>query len=156
EAAPSILQDPILISPQDGSMVTRSNPVLSAWDEDPAEAGTTQYRISTCSLEDCTVDVNVIVSVASDETLTEMQPTTFEASGLVNGETYHWCARNNNGTEQTDWIEMGEFIVNLFYPAGISYSTFLGGSGDDWASAISVDNGYIFVSGGTTSADFPT
>ncbi|MGE5109730.1 MAG: SBBP repeat-containing protein [Acidobacteriaceae bacterium] len=39
----------------------------------------------------------------------------------------------------------------------LSYSTYLGGSGDDWVSDIAVDgNGYAYVSGGTRSVDFPT
>jgi hypothetical protein len=40
--------------------------------------------------------------------------------------------------------------------AQLVYSTFFGGNGNDYANAISVDNGVVTVAGGTTSADFPT
>ena len=39
----------------------------------------------------------------------------------------------------------------------LAYSTYLGGSGDDWAYAIAVDPaGAVYVAGQTTSTDFPT
>ncbi|MBI4491551.1 MAG: SBBP repeat-containing protein [Chloroflexi bacterium] len=41
--------------------------------------------------------------------------------------------------------------------SGLAYATFLGGSGDDWAGGIAVDGvGSAYVTGDTTSTDFPT
>ena len=50
------------------------------------------------------------------------------------------------------------FITKL-NPAGtqVVYSTFLGGTGDDWGTAIAVDcAGDVLAAGGTDSTDFPT
>ncbi|MGI9103240.1 MAG: choice-of-anchor D domain-containing protein [Terriglobales bacterium] len=42
-------------------------------------------------------------------------------------------------------------------PAGLLYSTYLGGNSYDYATAIAVDgNGFAYVGGGATSPDFPT
>ncbi len=41
-------------------------------------------------------------------------------------------------------------------PSGLIYSTYLGGDGEDWAHAIAVDtNGYTYVTGRTSSTDYP-
>jgi Beta-propeller repeat len=50
-------------------------------------------------------------------------------------------------------------FVTKLNPSGTAlvYSTYLGGSGDDWGRQIAVDgNGNAYVVGGTYSADFPT
>jgi hypothetical protein len=44
----------------------------------------------------------------------------------------------------------------LAMDAGLDYSTYLGGSGDEGASSIAVEGGYAYVVGCTTSDDFPT
>ena len=53
----------------------------------------------------------------------------------------------------------GEAFVSKLNPAGnaLVYSTFIGGPGDDWASALAVDtNGSVYVAGSTLGNSFPT
>ncbi len=52
----------------------------------------------------------------------------------------------------------GDAYVAKYSPAGaLIYLTYLGGSGDDTASALAVDSaGNVYVTGCTTSSDFPT
>ena len=68
-----------------------------------------------------------------------------------------------SGGDATRWLiepyeESGERDSSLSEsPDGLIYSTFLGGTLEDWADGITVDEaGHAFVVGGTTSADFPT
>lgn len=59
-----------------------------------------------------------------------------------------------NGGEKDGFI----LVINPELPGyeGIHYSTFIGGSGDDHGNAIDIDdNGNIFISGATSSTDFP-
>jgi hypothetical protein len=56
----------------------------------------------------------------------------------------------NNGTQNA-------FVAELNFPNIITYSSYLGGSGKDSASAVTTDSlGNILVAGSTTSTDFPT
>jgi len=49
------------------------------------------------------------------------------------------------------------FVAELEFPNVIHYSSYLGGSGNDSASAITLDSlGNIVIAGSTTSTDFPT
>ena len=54
--------------------------------------------------------------------------------------------------------ERDAFVVKVNSAgSGLSYATFLGGAGDEWASGIAVDGtGAAYVTGRTNSADFPT
>ncbi|MGQ9585158.1 MAG: SBBP repeat-containing protein [Anaerolineae bacterium] len=54
--------------------------------------------------------------------------------------------------------ERDAFVVKVNSAgSGLSYATFLGGVGDEWASGIAVDGaGAAYVTGRTNSADFPT
>ena len=63
--------------------------------------------------------------------------------------------RHQDGTTE---IEPGDAFIAKLSPAGqLLYLTYLGGNGDDSAFSIAVDSsGNAFVTGFTTSADFPT
>jgi hypothetical protein len=57
------------------------------------------------------------------------------------------------------WANGGDAFVFKLSPSGseLEYSTFIGGSRDDWAHGIAVDkDGNAYVVGSTTSEDFPT
>jgi hypothetical protein len=63
------------------------------------------------------------------------------------------------GAFQPTGSGMSDAFVSKLNPAGsaLVYSTYLGGSGSDGASGISVDTaGNAYVAGGTSSIDFPT
>jgi hypothetical protein len=52
---------------------------------------------------------------------------------------------------------VSRLILGNLGPAGLTYSTFLGGRADDYGGPVSVDaNGVITVTGATLSKDFPT
>ena len=51
---------------------------------------------------------------------------------------------------------VAKFDLTLTGANSLIYSTYLGGNDDDAGQAISVKNGYAFVSGGTRSTNFPT
>ncbi len=49
------------------------------------------------------------------------------------------------------------FVTKLDPTGAVLYTTYLGGTGDDWARGVAVDaTGHAYVAGGTRSADFPT
>ena len=59
---------------------------------------------------------------------------------------------------QNEFFNLGDGFIARFDPTGsnLVFSTFIGGQGDDWVSAILVDSsGNVFATGGTTSMDFP-
>ncbi len=63
------------------------------------------------------------------------------------------------GAFQTSSSGTGDAFVAELNPAGsaLVYSTYLGGSGNDWGYGIAVDaSGNAYVTGYTTSSDFPT
>ena len=65
---------------------------------------------------------------------------------------YSRRSRNRIGFELGSYDKSRELIIDPV----LSYSSFLGGSSDDFAYATAVDSaGNIYVAGGTTSADFP-
>ena len=70
------------------------------------------------------------------------------------------CAYNPGSAGDTvptnaSWADA---FVSKFNPAGaLLYSTYLGGTNDDWPTAIKVDaEGAVYLAGTTTSFDFPT
>ncbi len=58
---------------------------------------------------------------------------------------------------QTDQAGVDAFVTKLASTGGsLTYSTYLGGSGDDWGYRVAVDNyGNTFIVGRTASTDFP-
>lgn len=59
---------------------------------------------------------------------------------------------------QNEFFNLGDGFIARFDPTGsnLVFSTFIGGQGDDWVSAILVNSsGNVFATGGTTSMDFP-
>ncbi len=61
------------------------------------------------------------------------------------------------GPYQTDQGNIDAFITKLSDSGNFIYSTYLGGSEEDFASGIAVDNsGTVYVAGWTYSTDFPT
>ena len=62
------------------------------------------------------------------------------------------------GTVQTSYAGSGDAFVSKLNPAGsdLIYSTYLGGSGNDYADAMSVDaSGNAYIAGQTNSTNFP-
>jgi hypothetical protein len=65
-------------------------------------------------------------------------------------------------TKYSGGLYVGDAFVAKINPfasgsASLVYSTYLGGSGDDWGNAIALDNlGNAYVAGSTGSSDFPT
>ncbi len=52
-----------------------------------------------------------------------------------------------------------DIVISKFSPDGsqLLYSTYLGGTGEDWHGVLTLDNsGYIYITGSTYSDDFPT
>jgi len=87
------------------------------------------------------------------------------------GETWSQLSLPNSITPQTIFISPADsrIFLGIYSPnnvfvtkwsadgSQVLYSTYLGGSGRDGASGIAVDaNGSAYVTGGTTSSDFPT
>lgn len=67
--------------------------------------------------------------------------------------------RTYNGQPPTPGFHFGDAFVTQLDPAGkaIVYSSYIGGSGDDYGVGIAIDTvGNAYLSGGTTSINFPT
>lgn len=89
--------------------------------------------------------------------LRQAPPDTFwiDADGTRRETTcsYELRGATSFGFKAPAWHGVGRLIVD---PA-LSYSTFLGGSNDDWANAVAIDaTGTITLAGGTWSANYPT
>jgi uncharacterized protein (TIGR03437 family) len=75
-------------------------------------------------------------------------------SGVLQGKN---AGPNTSRMDQSSVLPGGDaFIVKLNPDGSVAYSTFLGGSGNDIPTAISVDStGLVYIVGSTSSPDFP-
>jgi len=110
---------PTLVSPANASYTTDNTPTLSAnySDSDTGDVGTTNYRISSSGLADCTANTNVVAWGASSATATNNESTTWtNATSIGSDGTYYWCAQNDDGVAQSAWTQMGSFILDASAP----------------------------------------
>ena len=110
---------PTLVSPADASYTTDTTPTLSAHYSDPdtGDVGTTNYRISSGTAQNCLDDVSVVSSGASSATSSNSADTTWTPSSTIGSDgTYHWCAQNNDGVLTSSWTSMGSFILDTVAP----------------------------------------
>jgi len=80
-------------------------------------------------------------------------------TGITNSADFPTLAASGSSVYQSSNKGNGDAFVTKINPTGTAlvYSTYLGGSGSDTATAIAVSaSGDAFVTGTTTSADFPT
>jgi autotransporter-associated beta strand protein len=110
---------PTLVSPANDTDTTDTTPTLSAnySDPDTGDVGTTNYRISSSSLVDCTTNTNVIKFGTSSETADNNEDTTFTPTAITEGDaTYYWCAQNDDSVLQSAWTQMGTFNLDTTPP----------------------------------------
>jgi len=100
-----------------------------------------------------------LVLDAGDGQLVLHKPVAYQAtgSGVKTGRTYVDARYVIRGTNQVGFeIGARDAQKALIIDPILSYSTYLGGSQDDLGNAITVDaSGSVYVTGGTTSSDFP-
>jgi len=88
-------------------------------------------------------------------TLTDARPLSYQPVGGMRipiATAYSLRTRSGYGFALGRYDSSRPLVID----PGIEYSTYLGGGGDDGGSAIAVEGGYAYVSGCTTSDDFPT
>jgi len=110
---------PTLVSPANASYTNDDTPILSAnySDSDPADVGTTNYRISSGTAQNCLDNANIVASGASSETADNDEDTTYTPSSSIGADgTYYWCAQNNDGTTTSSWASMGNFVLDTVEP----------------------------------------
>ena len=112
---------PVLVSPNNGSILNDNTPALSASYSDPdsGDLGTTNYRIDSISAADCisASPSNIVASGTSSSTITNNESTTWSPSSTIgNSGTYFWCAQNNDGAALSAWTTMGSFILDTTAP----------------------------------------
>ena len=100
---------------------------------------------------------NLLIDAPVGVTLTEQVPEAWQigANGVQRTVMAHYALTEDGAAQFT----MGEYdhAQPLVIDPGLVYSTYLGGSGYDVGSAIAVDSsGSAYVTGSTTSANFPT
>ena len=127
-ASPNI---PVLVSPANASSTSDTTPTLSATysDTDTDDTGTTNYRISSSTAQDCLDEVSIVSSGASSETATNNATTTYTPDSSIGSDgTYYWCAQNNDGVATSSWTSMGSFVLDTIPPTITNISSSIGWS----------------------------
>lgn len=108
--------EPTLVSPADGTFFTTPTPTLETtfFDENVDNTGQTHYRLATSSANDCFADL--IQSGTSATTTSNAANTSFAVSIPIGDGEYFWCAQNDNGTQTSDWVLLGSFIIDTTPP----------------------------------------
>ena len=107
------------------------------------------------------IDPTLAYSTALGGSLDTIAGVAVDASGnaYVTGQTYAYGFPTTPGAFQPTNGGYNDAFVSKLNAAGsaLVYSTYLGGNGGDWGNAIAVDGlGNAFVTGGTSSSNFPT
>jgi len=114
---------PTLVSPSDASNTNDNTPTLSVnyTDADIGDVGTTDYRISSVSAQDCLDDGTIVDSGTSSETSTINETTSYTPSSSIGSDgTYYWCARNSDGVALSVWTSMGSLVLDTTAPTNIA------------------------------------
>lgn len=125
-------------------------PTLSAnySDPDTGDTGTTNYRISSSSLVDCTNDTNIVASGTSLTTSDNNENTTWTPGSSIGSDaTYYWCAQNDDGVAQSAWTQMGNFILDTQAPAILTLSP------ADNATGVAVDSNLVITFSSVVDAE---
>ncbi|PYR77119.1 MAG: hypothetical protein DMF87_16810, partial [Acidobacteria bacterium] len=79
-------------------------------------------------------------------------------SAYVTGRTFSWNFPTTAGAVDRIWSGGADvFVTKVDATGALTYSTFLGGSGDEWGTALALDaSGNVYVTGTTSSFNFPT
>ena len=116
EPANTIPNAPVLVSPGNGTSTSDNTPTLSVnySDPDTGDFGTTNYRISSGTAQNCLDNVNIVASgTSSPETITNNENTTWTPGSSIGSDTtYYWCAQNDDGSLTSSWTSMGNFILD--------------------------------------------
>jgi uncharacterized repeat protein (TIGR01451 family) len=115
-----------------------------------------QIKVSFDGVSELTVGHDGNLELATDGGKLELLPP--QVYQVVNGEhrsvegSYVLAAGNRVGVKLGDYDRSRELVIDPV----LSYSTYLGGSGDELAPQVAVDAGFnVYVAGSTTSTDFP-
>jgi hypothetical protein len=156
---------PTLVSPASGSYTYNSQPTLSASYSDPdAGTGTANYIIASSSSADCST--NQVASGTSASVSSGSNTTWAPDSALTPDSTYFWCAQNDDGTLQSAWTALGNFILDTTNPTSsisspsdnsyfASTTVDLSGTSSDTnlqKTEISVDGGAYAATSGTADS----
>lgn len=119
EASNTAPNVPTLVSPSNGLTINDNTPTLSAnySDPDTGDTGTTNYRISSGTAQNCLDNTNIVAFGTSSATASNNENTTWTTGGSIGGDqTYYWCAQNDDGVAQSAWTSMGNFILDTNAP----------------------------------------